>query len=184
MISENTFIAFLRGINVGGHHKLPMADLKKVMEDLKFKQVKTILNSGNVIFKISMNSETELENIISAKLQKRFGFEVPTHIINSLLLSDLIKNDPFRNVEITSDIRLYITFLKSMPETGIKLPYTSEDKSFDIIALQDKYLCSVLDLSKTKSVKGMDILEKIFGKNITTRNWNTLKRIEELLNKS
>ena len=53
--STERYVAFLRGINVGGHHKIPMADLRRALEELGFRKVVTLLNSGNVIFDSSLN---------------------------------------------------------------------------------------------------------------------------------
>lgn len=60
------------------------------------------------------------------------------------------------------------------------VPYISEDKAFQIISIRDKTILSALDLSVTSTPKGMDDLEKLFGKNITTRNWNTIRRIVDI----
>ena len=72
------YVAFLRGINVGGHHKVPMADLRKELEKLDFENVETLLNSGNIIFEAIDDNEENLEKKISLHLEKSFGFPVPS----------------------------------------------------------------------------------------------------------
>jgi len=57
---KEKYVAFLRGINVGGHHKVPMADLRKELEKLGFENVMTLLNSGNIIFEVISDYEENL----------------------------------------------------------------------------------------------------------------------------
>lgn len=179
MNDTQTYVALLRGINVGGHHKVPMADLRKEMGKMGYKKVITLLNSGNVIFDGTSGLEVKLENEIAAHLEKVFGFAIPILIRRAEEIIELIDHNPFENIEVTKDIRLYVTFLKEMPEKKLPLPWISEDQSFRILEIRNRTICSVLDLSGTKTVKGMEALEQLFGKNITTRNWNTLNRIAE-----
>lgn len=175
------YIAFLRGINVSGHHKVPMIQLRKEMELLSFRNVITLLNSGNIIFESNNSNEDYLEKLISNHLEKTFGFPIPTIIRGSHEILELIQDNPFANIVLTKDIRLYISFLKNDIETNLQFPWTSDDEAFKILTKKDNSILSVLDLSINKSSKGMEIIEKQFGKNITTRNWNTIKRIEKKL---
>ena len=71
-----TYIAFLRGINVGGHHNVPMADLKTELQKLGFKNIVTILNSGNIIFDHKQEDTVSLEQIIADHLEKVFHFPI------------------------------------------------------------------------------------------------------------
>lgn len=176
-----THIAFLRGINVGGHHKVPMADLRKVFEDMGFKNNITLLNSGNVIFDTISQSCEQLEELISSNLEKIFGFPIPTIIRKSQTIYQLFDDAPFKDVEITKDIRLYISFLKKNNQSDIELPWISSDKSYKIIENRNKIILSILDVSISKTPKAMIALEKSFGKDITTRNWKTIDRIVKKL---
>jgi len=169
-------IALLRGINVGGHHKVPMAELRKEMENLGFSKVVTLLNTGNVIFETQ--ETTDLETKIEVHLQKVFGFSVPVLLRNFEEIIAMVKSNPFENIEVNENIRLYVTFLKNEPKNKLNLPYLSKDESFRVIAVRNKIIFSILDLSKGKTVKGMDDLGQLFGKEITTRNWNTIIKIE------
>ncbi|MFN3298898.1 MAG: DUF1697 domain-containing protein [Sediminibacterium sp.] len=170
-------VAFLRGINVGGHHKVPMADLKSILSNLGCENVKTILNSGNVLFETKKKNIAGLERIIESALWENFGFAIPVILIPQNQISELVNDDPFAKVEIHKNIRLYVSFLKEPSTTKLKLPYISNDKAFTIIGVRDKFIVSVLDITTSNTPKGMEDLEKLFGKNITTRNWNTIQKI-------
>lgn len=168
-------IALLRGINVGGHHKVPMAELAKAMEQLGFSEISTLLNTGNVIFKAPENNISEVA--IETHLQNVFGFSIPVILRTFDELSELVKTDPFKEIVVTKDTRLYVTFLKNTPTMQLQLPYLSADRSFQIISVSSTAVLSILDLSIGKTVKGMDDLEKLFGKEVTTRNWNTVVKL-------
>ncbi|WP_228410532.1 DUF1697 domain-containing protein [Erysipelothrix piscisicarius] len=72
-----TYIALLRGINVGGKHKVPMADLKQIFESLGYTTVKTYINSGNVIFKSENEALRSMQEALEGTLKDFFHFEIP-----------------------------------------------------------------------------------------------------------
>ena len=171
------YVAFLRGINVGGHHKVPMADLRKELEELNFENVVTLLNSGNIIFDAASGDLESLEKKISEHFEKTFGFSVPTIIRRSKTIYQLINDAPFQDVKVTKDIRLYVSFLKKNTQSDLALPWTSSDNSYVIIEKSDKTILSIFDLSVSNTPQAMAALEKFFGTDITTRNWKTIERI-------
>ncbi|MGI9550249.1 MAG: DUF1697 domain-containing protein [Aurantibacter sp.] len=172
-----SYVAFLRGINVGGHHKVPMADLRSEMEVLGFKNVLTLLNSGNVIFDSAVKKNEDLEEVISGHLEKIFGFPVPTIIRKSKTICKLFETAPFRDVKIDKDIRLYVSFLKKNTQSDLEFPWSSTDDSYKILDRRDQAILSILDLSVSKTPQAMAAVEKFFGSDITTRNWKTIERI-------
>ena len=172
-----TYIAFLRGINVGGNHKVPMADLRNIMTDLGYENVKTILNSGNVVFDCRQTNLPTIEATLEAQLSEAFGFPIPVILRTKNEITDLVRDNPFEKIEMHSDLRLYVSFLKTEPNVSISVPYISDDSSFQILEVRNCDVVSMLDLSKGKTVNGMNDLEKLFGKNITTRNWNTIIKV-------
>ena len=179
MQSLEKYIAFLRGINVGGHHKVPMADLRKEMGKLGFKNIITILNSGNIIFDAKPEGLSQMEKNIAQHLENHFGFPIPTIVRKSETILGFHIGNPFKNFTLTKETRFYISLLKTDLEVDLTLPWTSEDKSYQIIEKKAGNIFSVLDLSVSKTPKAMEILEKLYGKDITTRNWNTIGRIEK-----
>ena len=168
------YAALLRGINVGGNKKVPMSDLKKAFESAGFKNVKTLLNTGNIAFESSKADS----GAISKLLEKKFGFSIPALVFDFSSIEKIIKMNPFRNVKANPGIRLYVTFLPEKTQT--KKTYDSPDGSFHIIKVIDYFVFSYLDLSKTETPDSMEMLEKVYGKGITTRNWNTVVKISKL----
>lgn len=178
---KEKYVAFLRGINVGGHHKVPMAELRKALEKLGFMNVVTLLNSGNIIFDADADNPENFEKLIAGYLEKTFGFPVPTIIRRSEAISQLVFEAPFEGVMVDKDIRLYVSFLNKDSESDLELPWTSPDNSYKIIRKIDKSILSILDLSVSNTPKAMEAFEKFYGKDVTTRNWNTIERIGKKL---
>src|SRR6476660_3277916 len=89
----NTYIALLRGINVSGHKKIKMPELKAMFENLGFTNVRTYIQSGNVVFE-SATAE-DLESKISTKIEVQFGFEVSVICRTSEEMEDVIKRNPY-----------------------------------------------------------------------------------------
>ena len=168
------YVAFLRGINVGRRHKVPMADLRSELKKLNFQNIATVLNSGNVLFE---TDENLYEDELSNQLESVFGFPVPTLIRKFEQIINLHNYNPFDSIAATKNIQLYVSFLKKEADTNLSLPWKSEDGSYTIIEQQGKSIFSVLDLSLSNTPKAMEAMEKYYGTEITTRNWNTIVRI-------
>lgn len=179
--TSNRLIAFLRGINVGGHHKVPMKDLSLLMSQMCFLNIITLLNSGNVIFESDQKDIKMIENQLEEQFQLKFGFSIPTIVQSAENLIQLYQAEPFKQLVIDKNTRFYISFVKDNPKIPIELPWSSQDNSFHILTYKNQIVSSVLDVSKLNSPKGMEILEKLFGKNITTRNFNTIEKLIEKL---
>ena len=173
------YVALLRGINVGGHHKVPMPELKTEMKNLGFENIQTLLNSGNVLFENSGTDSSHLEESISKHLETVFGFPIPVILRESDLILQLVQNNPFKDIAMTKDIRLYVSFLKKESSVKLTLPWSTEYGAYRILDVRDRTICSVLNLAVSQSPKAMDSLEQQFGKDITTRNWNTILKIAE-----
>lgn len=88
------YIAFLRGINISGKNKVPMAELKKAFEELRFGAVKTYLNSGNVIFSSDEDNIGSLTSRIEAMIKERFSLDIPVFVISKEDLEDILQHAP------------------------------------------------------------------------------------------
>ena len=88
------YIAFLRGINISGKNKVPMAELKKGFEEIGFAEVKTYLNSGNVIFSSDEDDMVEITNRIETMIKRQFGLEIPVFVISKETLADILTHAP------------------------------------------------------------------------------------------
>lgn len=89
-----TFAAFLRGININGKNKIAMSELKLGIEQLGFSDVKTYLNSGNVIFSTKENDISALTHRIELMIKERFSLDIPVYVISAERLTDILQNAP------------------------------------------------------------------------------------------
>ena|ERR1051325_8043414 len=172
------FVALLRGINVGGNKMVKMEDLKKWFAALGFKNVKTILATGNILFESNNDEEVAVGKKIANKLKAELGFEVGVQIRPLEELQKLADRNPFKKIKVTPETRLYITFLADKPKTKLKIPYTNAEGDLQVLALSNREVCCAIQISPGRATTElMGFLEKEFGKNVTTRNWNTVGKI-------
>lgn len=173
-----TYVAFLRGINVGGNRVIKMDELTKVFKALKYTNVVPVLATGNIIFHCDEKKKDLLVKSIEEKLQKTFGHQIWVILRTDEEIKKLIVSEPFKKITVTPETRLYITFLREKPSEGLKIPYTSPEKNFRIIGADNTVLISVLTLTPNmQTTDAMNIIEKTYGKKVTTRNWNTIVKI-------
>jgi uncharacterized protein (DUF1697 family) len=172
------YVAFLRGINVTGHKTIKMDNLRKVFLDNDYSNVKTILASGNVIFDTKEVNENTICQKIGKMLEDSFGHKISVIVRTIEDLQKLAQQNPFQKIKVTPQTRIYVTFLPGVSKSESKIPYESPDKNFRIISATNREVLSVLTLvPNTRTIDLMGMLEKEYGKNITTRNWNTIMKI-------
>jgi uncharacterized protein (DUF1697 family) len=171
------YVALLRGINVGGNNKVEMLKLKKVFESLGFEHVSTYINSGNVIFE---TDKKDLEPLIEKTLKKVFGFELRIVIRDAKNIKKLCNDIPKSWLNDT-DQRTDVLFL--WDEFNSK-------KSVPLIKTTEVDTLKYIDGAIVWNVKRKDVtksgLKKFIGtllyKNMTARNINTVRKLNELLN--
>jgi uncharacterized protein (DUF1697 family) len=118
-----TYIALLRGINLGNHYKMKMPVLKSMFENMGFEAVSTYLQSGNVVFNSTENDLSSLETRIEAQILEEFGFVVPTLVRVPADLQRIVDTNPYPNQTIINPIQPYVIFLKNLPATHeLELP--------------------------------------------------------------
>lgn len=172
------YVAFLRGINVGGHKKIKMQDLRHALTADGFEDVKTFLASGNVLFRAESQNPEAISDRIETIVEISFGFKAGVIVRPLSELQELEDLDPFGEIDVTKDTRLYVSFLPARADSELQIPFESPGGNFRIILRTDNAVCSILNRSKDKGTLDlMDLLESEFGRDITTRNWNTIQKI-------
>ena len=174
------YAAFLRGINVGGR-TIKMDKLRYLLETKGFQKVHTLLASGNVVLESKLGTAAMRAKIERA-IKEAFGFEVHVIVRRAREILDLVKENPFKAVEVTPKTRLYVTFLSKPPKSKLKVPYTALGGNYKILKVAKGHVISVITLTpKSGTVNAMEILGKEFGDEITTRNWNTITKLAKLM---
>lgn len=175
-----TYISILRGINVSGQKLIKMDALKKMYEKLNFENIKTYIQSGNVIFSSNEKEAKNLEKIISSKIQTEFGFDVPVIVLSVKTLENIIKQNPFTKDDLKDLSFLHVTFLADKTEnfdkeTIIEKRLSNEEIEFTPNAI---YLYCPNGYGKTKL--NNSFLEAKLKVKATTRNWKTTNELLKL----
>lgn len=171
-------IAILRGINVGGKRIIRMADLKLLAEKLGWKEVKTYIQSGNLIFNASQEN-TELEHILENAILEKFGFEVPVIIRDAAEFQSFVKQNPFLDSAAAIN-QLHLTFLKTKPAKEDVTTILSHNYAPDKFAVHHKevFICCTGKYHQSKLTN--IFFEKQLKTGATTRNWKTVLQLIEL----
>ncbi len=174
----NTLIALLRGINVGGNNKLPMKELTTVLEGLGLRNVKTYIQSGNVVFQSERSDMNDLSGEITAAINKSHGFAPYVLLLDAQAMQAAIAANPFPEGE-PEPKSLHLFFMDATPqkinwETLERLKVANEryqliDKVF--------YLHAPDGIGRSKLAEGF---AKGWGVNITARNWRSVITIMEM----
>ena len=177
------YVAFLRGINVGGKKLIKMEDLSRVFVSLGFKNVRTFIQSGNVIFDAAETNPNVLAKKIEKKIAESFGHEVPVLLQTLTELEAILKRDPFKKIKPGDEVMMFVTFLGAEPSTKPKLPLISSTENLEVFAIKDR-AAFILARRKKNGSCGFpnNFIEKQLGVSATTRNWTTINRIIALAN--
>lgn len=176
-----TYAALLRGINVGGAKKLPMAELRTLMEGLGHDGVRTYLQSGQAVFASGRGNEESLAAELAQAIEKRFGFTVDVIVRDHVYLKAIADNCPFPAAELEAK-QLHVTYYSAPPGEDRfaeldRSAYLPEEFRTGDRAL---YLYAPDGLGRSKLAVGLSRPRLNKGLIATTRNWNTVLKLVEL----
>jgi uncharacterized protein (DUF1697 family) len=177
----NTFhIALLRGINVGGKNIIKMERLKQVFVDMGFSDVKTYIQSGNIIFRTSESDKLKLTNKIEHQLQKTFSAEIKTLILTAAEIEETVKNAP-ENYGAQSEKFYYdVWFLLPPATVNDIVSVVRLREGVDFLQAGKNVVYTSRLLSQVTKSYFSKILQTPAYKNFTVRNWNTTRKLFEL----
>lgn len=175
------YVSFLRGINVSGHKKVIMTDLIALFESLDFTNVKTYIQSGNVVFETDKKwTNTKLAKFIETKIAEQYNFDVPIIIRNLEELNNVILSNPYQDDKDVDSDKLYVTFLANNPNP------TNLENLDNLNFLPDRFEIVNKEIYIDCVSYGNTKLSNNFFENklkvlATTRNWNTINKMIELV---
>ncbi len=170
----NIYIALLRGINVGGQKKVPMVELCELLLRAGFKNVKTYIQSGNVIFQSSEENIQKLEHEIRSAILKHFGFEVPVLVKTPTDFQNILKNCPFPDEQ---KVNSYFVLLFSKPREEAVEAVKSISYPNETFVITDAcvYLHCATGYGKAKL--NNNVLERKLKTTATARNYKTMIKL-------
>jgi len=169
-----TYIALLRGINVGGHKKISMAELRELLSKVGLKDVQTYIQSGNVVFKSSEGNKEKLKLKIHNAIKKHFGFEVPVLVKTPERLQQIFDECPFPEEK---KVNSYFTALYTIPDNNLvegvsQISYPNEE--FVITESCIYYFCSV---GYGNAKFNSNFFERKLKTTATARNYRTMVKL-------
>ncbi|MCX6258607.1 MAG: DUF1697 domain-containing protein [Bacteroidia bacterium] len=173
------YLSILRGINVGGHRKIVMSDLRALYEGLGFSNVITYIQSGNVIF--TNDNNPDLTGRIEQSVFRKYGFQVPVIIRSQQEMQDLLKSNPFlTRPEINKD-KLHVTFLSGEPQPADIQKTMEINYPPDEFIISGRHIFLFCPFGSGRSKLTISFFEKNLKLTATTRNWNTVTELAGLM---
>ena len=175
-VPRKTYVAFLRGVNVGGKKPVRMKQLADVLTAAGFRNVRTYIASGNVIFEDSAKDTSRLAKRMERHLLNALGYEIKV-LIRTIDELRAIRN-PFKKSKPSANEMFFVTFLASPSMVKPRLPLRSKTENMEVIALTDGAAFIVARRKKTGWFGfPHTFAEKEFKVPTTTRNWTTVVKI-------
>ena len=174
----HTYIVFLRGINVGGHKKIRMAELRSSLSNAGFQSVQTYIQSGNLLVQSKAS-----KNKVSAKIHQvildSFGFDVPVLTLEFSTLQNILKENPYPATE-EDNKAMYFVLLFDEPVSALSEALQNETFVNEELTITPAciYLNSQQGYGNTKF--NSNFFERRLKIQTTARNWKTMKRMEQM----
>ena len=170
-----TYIALLRGINVGGKHILPMKELRELLENLGMRNVRTYIQSGNVVFQSMENDTSRMAATISGAILEEYGFEPAVLILTSQEMEEAMVANPFPET-VSEPKFLHLFFLASLPRSPDLQALEGLKKGEERFELRGAvfYLHTPEGIGRSKLAANV---EKKLGVPVSARNWRSVSKI-------
>ena len=165
------YAAFLRGVSP---MNAKMPELKRCFERAGFTEVKTVLSSGNVVFGARATSPGALQRKIEAAMKKDMGSAFLTIVRPVDALRAILAADPYRAFRLPHGAKRVVTFLREEPRAKLDLPIELDGAR--ILRLQGREVFTAY-VPTPRGAVFMGLIEKTFGKEVTTRTWDTVKKV-------
>jgi len=165
------YAAFLRGISPV-NAKMP--DLKRCFEEAGFKEVKTLLSSGNVVFTARAASDASLERRAEKAMNDGLGHTFLTIVRSIDALREVLDADPYADFRLARGTKRVITFLRDAPKAKLSLPIEIDGARILCVRGREVFTAYV---PSPRGAVFMRLIEKTFGEAVTTRTWETVQKV-------
>ena len=173
-------IALLRGVNVGGHNAVAMSELRDLLTQLGFESPRSLLQSGNLVFRGDSRTDAELERLLEAEADKRLGLHADFLIRSAKEWREVVARNPFRKEAERDPSHLVVMFLKAAVNAKEVKAVQAAIAGPETIRADGRHLYIVYPDGIGKSRLTNALLEKKLGIRGTARNWNTVLKIAAL----
>ena len=174
------YISLLKGINVGGHKKILMADLRTYLSNSGLENVETYIQSGNIIFDSLITDKLEIARLIHQVIKEKYSFEVVVLVISPEKVASLPQLNPFLNDPAIDIAKLHVTFLHGTPGPEEKQALSKLNRDTDILEVNEDVIFIYCPFGYGNSKLSNTYIERAAKQESTTRNWKTVLKLIEL----
>jgi len=175
-----TYIGVLRAINLGSHNKIAMSDLRATMEKIGLEDCKTLILSGNIVFKSASRSTEKVEQLLEAASTKYLGVTTDYFVRTLAEWQAIIAANPFAKEAKQDPARLVMMCLRAAPSTDQVKALQAVVKGREIVKASGRQAYIVYPDGQGRSKLTIQLIEKHLGTRGTARNWNTVLKLGEL----
>jgi uncharacterized protein (DUF1697 family) len=179
---STTFVALLRGINVGGHKKVAMSDVRDIVAEVGFSDGRTLLQSGNVVFRARPRPGAELERVLETSLEQRVGGRIDFFVRSADEWQAIVAQNPFSKEAKRDPGHLLLMLLKAVPDAKNVTALKDAIPGPEIVRAGGRHAYIVYPDGVGRSKLTHGLLEKKLGTRVTGRNWNTVLKLWALVN--
>ena len=180
-MSKQRLVALLRGINVGRAKRVAMADLRKVLSDMGYSDVRTLLNSGNVVFECNSAEAAECAARIEEALVLKLGVPAKVTVIEAAQLAEIVRENSLQAVA-DDHSRLLVAVLNKPEEDRDKLePLARQSWQPEAFAL-GRHAAYIWFPDGVLASRAAAAMGKVLGDAVTSRNWSTISKLHALAN--
>jgi uncharacterized protein (DUF1697 family) len=168
-----TYVGLLRGVNVGGNNMVAMAELRELFESIGYANVRTFIQSGNVIFD---SPRAPSHDVLEAAIESHFTLRISVAVRSSLELRKVLASNPFAGVDTS---KLYVGFLTGAPSKDLVAQLDHErfaEEEFRVLG-SEYFVLLPHGAARTKLPEYLNRQLKV---PVTMRNWNTVNKLVEL----
>jgi len=176
---RSRFIALLRGINVGGHNKIPMSDLRSLCTEIGWDNVRTYIQSGNLVF--SANKTVKLlEDELEQSIERRFGLEISVIVRRADHWSAYVERNPFPEAGKKEPNLLALGLAKATPNSTAVNGLRERAANGEQLAQTRDALWVHFPQGVARSKLTPDLMARLVGSPVTMRNWRTVLKLQDL----
>ena len=174
------YLALLRGINVGGHKKIIMADLKTLFQKLGFSAITSYIQSGNIIFQCHEPDISKLEQLIEREIEKTYGFQVPVIVLTVSHLEKIVEENPFKPFDEDDISKIYYVFLKDVPQRKLVELFNEMKFQNEMFSIHKTYIYLKCMVGMGNAKLNTNLFEQKLKVKATARNHKTSLKLLEL----
>jgi uncharacterized protein (DUF1697 family) len=173
-------VALLRAINVGGHNPVAMADLRELLAQLGFSDAKSLLQSGNLVFRAEARTGAQLERLLEAGAEERLGLQTDFFVRSAEEWKAVVARNPFRQEAENDPSHLVVMCLKDAPIVGGVEALQAAITGPEVVRAHERHVYIMYPSGIGRSRLTNALIEKKLGTRGTARNWNTVRKLRAL----